>query len=232
MHSVTGNAALTHMPTSSSLMHAQTSAMRRTAYHPSNHLSNLQQRPDGDRGSRCRHAHCQRKSQQQPHARTKRRHVFRPVHHPFTCSICLSATCTQRCPNALTLPCMLHHLPSKQPMNAADPGAFVKTTTAPSRGALTTDFLTGSMSPLEYLQVSRTALSFPMLAVFMLCWLACPACHAVCLKCCLTACCTCAGQPGKGSVPSAFITHVREFLVPAVPRCAAPCCAVLCSRWT
>jgi hypothetical protein len=38
-------------------------------------------------------------------------------------------------------------------MNAANPGKFVQTTTAPSRGALTTNFLTGSMPPLEYLQV-------------------------------------------------------------------------------
>eukprot|EP00882_Tetradesmus_deserticola_P021371 GHRQ01023140.1.p1 GENE.GHRQ01023140.1~~GHRQ01023140.1.p1 ORF type:complete len:150 (+),score=50.10 GHRQ01023140.1:490-939(+) len=40
----------------------------------------------------------------------------------------------------------------REPMSSADPGNFPKTTDAPSRGALTTDFLTGSMSPLEYLQ--------------------------------------------------------------------------------
>jgi hypothetical protein len=38
-------------------------------------------------------------------------------------------------------------------MNRADPSQFLQSTTAPSRGALTTDFLTGSMSPLEYAQV-------------------------------------------------------------------------------
>ncbi|WIA36095.1 hypothetical protein OEZ86_007446 [Tetradesmus obliquus] len=40
----------------------------------------------------------------------------------------------------------------REPINAADPGKFEQTTAAPSRGALTTDFLTGSSSPLEYLQ--------------------------------------------------------------------------------
>ncbi|KAF6251997.1 NRDE protein-domain-containing protein [Scenedesmus sp. NREL 46B-D3] len=40
----------------------------------------------------------------------------------------------------------------REPISSADPGKFVKTTDAPSRGALTTDFLTGSMGPLEYLQ--------------------------------------------------------------------------------
>lgn len=40
-----------------------------------------------------------------------------------------------------------------QPMNVSDPETFVKTTAAPSRGALTTDFLSGSQSPLDYLQV-------------------------------------------------------------------------------
>jgi hypothetical protein len=38
-------------------------------------------------------------------------------------------------------------------MNAGEPGKFVTTTTAPSRGALTTNFLTGNMPPLDYLQV-------------------------------------------------------------------------------
>jgi hypothetical protein len=40
-----------------------------------------------------------------------------------------------------------------QPMSAADPTAFVKSTAAPSRGALPTNFLTSSVSPMEYLQV-------------------------------------------------------------------------------
>jgi hypothetical protein len=44
-----------------------------------------------------------------------------------------------------------------QPINTADPGKFEQTTDAPSRGALTTDFLTGSMSPLEYLQVNSSS---------------------------------------------------------------------------
>jgi hypothetical protein len=46
-----------------------------------------------------------------------------------------------------------------QPINAADPGKFEQTTAAPSRGALTTDFLTGSMTPLEYLQVRSNSSS-------------------------------------------------------------------------
>ncbi|KAF8059408.1 TANGO2 [Scenedesmus sp. PABB004] len=40
----------------------------------------------------------------------------------------------------------------REPMSAAEPGKFVQTTTAPSRGALTTDFLTSATPPLAYLQ--------------------------------------------------------------------------------
>jgi hypothetical protein len=55
-------------------------------------------------------------------------------------------------PNAV--PFCVFFCAARQPMNAADPGKFVQTTTAPSRGALTTNFLTSSMPPLEYLQVT------------------------------------------------------------------------------
>lgn len=51
-------------------------------------------------------------------------------------------------------------LPSHATTQATEDGgdvvsgaSFVKTTNAPSRGALTANFLTGSASPLEYLQV-------------------------------------------------------------------------------
>jgi hypothetical protein len=53
----------------------------------------------------------------------------------------------------MMLPLLCAICVAHQPMNAANPGKFVQTTTAPSRGALTTNFLTGSMPPLEYLQV-------------------------------------------------------------------------------
>ena len=50
--------------------------------------------------------------------------------------------------------------PIQLPAAASAPrcGCFPKTTAAPSRGALTTDFLTASMAPLDYLQ-ARTCTS-------------------------------------------------------------------------
>lgn len=41
---------------------------------------------------------------------------------------------------------------------------FVQTTAAPSRGALTTDFLAGSMAPIEYLQVWQRVRRFTAVA--------------------------------------------------------------------
>ena len=80
---------------------------------------------------------------------------------------------------------------------SADPGKFVQTTTAPSRGALTTNFLTGSMSPLQYLQVRGAWLSDcwqPLQSRLPACLPAClqqlaePACVSLCRVLCAVWC--------------------------------------------
>jgi hypothetical protein len=60
----------------------------------------------------------------------------------------------ERVPSPAPRPCRCLPFPP-QPVHASDPSSFPQTTNAPSRGALTTDFLAGDAAPLNYLEVWR-----------------------------------------------------------------------------